>query len=40
MEYRDPRDADDAMYKMDGSNVGGRDITVSPHSTKPLLQSS
>lgn len=30
IEYRDPRDADDAMYKMDGSNIGGRDITVSP----------
>lgn len=29
IEYRDPRDADDAMYKMDGSNIGGRDITVS-----------
>ena len=29
VEYRDPRDADDAMYRMDGSNVGGRDITVS-----------
>ena len=28
IEYRDPRDADDAMYKMDGSNIGGRDITV------------
>lgn len=38
VEYRDPRDADDAMYKMDGSNVGGRDITVSPHSTELLLQ--
>lgn len=29
IEYRDPRDADDAMYRMDGSNIGGRDITVS-----------
>ena len=28
IEYRDPRDADDAMYRMDGSNIGGRDITV------------
>ena len=28
VEYRDPRDADDAMYRMDGSNIGGRDITV------------
>jgi len=28
IEYRDPRDADDAMYRMDGANIGGRDITV------------
>ena len=32
VEYRDPRDADDAMYKMDGSNIGGRDITVSQNT--------
>ena len=41
IEYRDPRDADDAMYRMDGSNIGGRDITVSripEHSLKLCMQ--
>lgn len=37
IEYRDPRDADDAMYRMDGSNIGGRDITVR-HFCKHRLQ--
>lgn len=37
IEYRDPRDADDAMYRMDGSNIGGRDITVS-HIPEPTLK--
>ena len=37
IEYRDPRDADDAMYRMDGSNIGGRDITVS-HVPEPTLK--
>ena len=36
IEYRDPRDADDAMYRMDGSNIGGRDITVSRVSGQNL----
>lgn len=36
IEYRDPRDADDAMYRMDGSNIGGRDITVTYVSQQNL----
>lgn len=36
IEYRDPRDADDAMYRMDGSNIGGRDITVTCISEQSL----
>ena len=40
MEYRDPRDADDAMYRMDGSNIGGRDITVKLQQLTLLCSAS
>lgn len=29
VEYCDPRDAEEALYGMDGKNFGGRDIAVS-----------
>ena len=44
MEFRDNRDAEDAMYALDRSTIGGREISVSimlgiPTAVRPPPQS-